>query len=99
MTCVHFLIRYLIIPAVLTFLVLLVLVIEAKPLVLPNQDPTHKYLVRTRELLSTTVQLPQNDNPERTIVLTANDLTAAANFAFLQKKLEGHANCSIKGNR
>ncbi|CAI8915959.1 conserved protein of unknown function [Methylocaldum szegediense] len=99
MTYLHFLVRYLIIPVVLTFFVLLVLVIETKPLVSPYQDPTHEYLARTRQLLSTTVQLPQNDNPARTIVLTANDLTAAANFAFLQKKLEGHAHCSIKGNR
>jgi hypothetical protein len=99
MTYVHFFIRYLVIPAVLTFLVFLVLVIETRPLVPPNQDPTHEYLARTRQLLSTTVQFTQTDNRERLIILTDSDLTAAANFAFLQKKLEGHANCSIKGNR
>ncbi|MGX2029514.1 hypothetical protein [Methylocaldum gracile] len=99
MTQVHFISRYLVIPAVLTLLVLLALSIETKPLVPPNQDPTYEYLARTRQLLSTTVQLTQTDNPERLIVLTANDLTAAANFALLKKKLEGHANCTIRKNR
>jgi len=96
---VNFLTRYLVIPTVLALVVLVALVIETKPLVPPNQDPTHEYLARTRQLLSTTVQLTQTNTPERLIVLTGNDLTAAANFALLKKKLEGHANCTIKKNR
>jgi len=99
MNHVHFLTRYLVIPAVLTLFLLLALIIETKPLAPPNQDPTHEYLARTRQLLSTTVQLTQSDNPERWIVLTGGDLTAAANFALLKKKLEGHAVCTIKKNR
>ncbi|MGX2039189.1 hypothetical protein ACWJKU_03500 [Methylocaldum sp. MU1018] len=99
MIYINFLARYLVIPALLALLALIALIIETKPQVPPNQDPAHEYLTRTRQLLSTTVQLTQTDTPERLIVLTGNDLTAAANFALLKKKLEGHANCTIKKNR
>jgi hypothetical protein len=99
MTYVRFLTRYFLIPVVLTLLLLTALIIETKPLVPPIQDPTHEYLARTRQLLSTTVQLTQTDTPERLIVLTDNDLTAATNFALLKKKLEGRALCTIKKNR
>ncbi|HYE37246.1 hypothetical protein [Methylocaldum sp.] len=99
MVYIHFLARYLVLPAFLTVLVLVALVIETKPLVPPSQDPAHEYLARTRQLLSTTVQFTQTDNPEKLIVLTDSDLTAASNFALLKKKLDGQANCTIKKSR
>jgi hypothetical protein len=99
MTYLHRLVRWFLIPVILTLLVLIALTIETKPLVPPSQDPAHESLTRARQLLSTTVQFPQADSPERLIVLTGSDLTSAANFAFLQKKLEGYANCTIQKKR
>ncbi|BBL73624.1 hypothetical protein [Methylomagnum ishizawai] len=77
--------------------VLLGLVLQAEPLLEPGSQPAQRYFARTRGLIRETVHA--GDNSGKTLVLTADDLTAAANFAILRKKLEGRAECRIEGRR
>ncbi|SMF93879.1 hypothetical protein SAMN02949497_1173 [Methylomagnum ishizawai] len=76
---------------------LLGLVLQTEPLLELGSQPAQRYFARTRGLIRETVHA--GDNSGKTLVLTADDLTAAANFAILRKKLAGRAECRIEGRR
>jgi hypothetical protein len=75
---------------------LLGLILQSEPLVELGPQPAQQYLSRTRTLIRNSVRAAPN---EKTLVLTADDLAAAANFAILRKKLTGRAECGIEGHR
>jgi hypothetical protein len=85
--------------ALLAPLLGLALIVETRPAIAPEEHPAQHYLSRTRNLLHNTVQAPPDDQDRRRLVLTAEDLKAAANFVLLRKKLEGYADCLIKDGR
>jgi hypothetical protein len=84
--------------AVFIFL-LLALIIQSEPMVTPDPQPAQQYLSRTRALIRNTVHTGIGETNQKKLVLTAEDLTAAANFLLLRKKLEGRAVCSIAAYR
>jgi len=85
--------------AVLALAFLLTLVIEREPVVWHRQENSQTYLTTTKKLLHGTVHNPQGPEKLRTIALTADDLTAVANFALLRRHLEGYAKASIHHTR
>jgi hypothetical protein len=80
-------------------LLLIGLIVQSEPVVAPNPQPAQHYLSRTRTLIRNTVHAGTNDANQKQLVLTAEDLTAAANFVLLRKKLAGHAECTIEARR
>ena len=80
-------------------LLLLGLVLQRQPAVVPDIQPAHQYLSATRSLIHRTVRSGAGDVRQKRLVLTAEDLTAAANFALLRKRLEGFAVCTIRNHR
>lgn len=81
------------------FAVLLALALEDKPWLAPESQPAHRYLAKTRTLIRDTVRTNPTAANRKKLILTADDLTAAANFALLRKKLEGRALCAIDARR
>ena len=84
---------------VVVLLILLVLIPQGEPLVELGAQPAQQYLSRTRTLIRDTVHAGIGEAGQKRLALTAEDLTAAANFAILRKKLEGRAECAIEGHR
>ncbi|MGZ8216294.1 hypothetical protein [Methylomagnum sp.] len=78
---------------------LLALAFEDQPWLAPDSQPAHHYLAKTRTLIRDTVRTGPTDTNRKKLVLTADDLTAAANFALLRKRLEGRAVCAIDDRR
>lgn len=83
----------------LGLVVLLALALEDEPWLAPDSRPAHQYLAKTRSLIRDTVRTSPTEANRKKLILTADDLTAAANFALLRKKLEGRAICTIDGPR
>lgn len=85
--------------SLLLALALLGLILQGEPLLAPNPHPAQHYLQRTRSLLHATVQADTDPATQKQLALTADDLTAVANFALLRKKLPGRAECAIEAGR
>lgn len=86
--------------SVLLFLILLLgLSLQGEPIAIPDPPPAQHYVSRTRSLLHDTVRTGTGDANQKRLILTAEDLTAAANFLLLRKKLDGRAVCTIENNR
>ncbi len=80
-------------------LLLLALILQGEPAIVSHPEPTQQYLSRARTLIHDTVRNEPDAAHQKRLALTAEDLTAAANFALLRKKLEGHAACIIEARR
>jgi hypothetical protein len=78
---------------------LLVLALQGEPIPIPEPQAAQQYLSRTRSLIHTTVHGGVDEANQKKLELTADDLTAAANFLLLRKKLDGRALCTIENNR
>lgn len=81
----------------LTFL--LMLVVEGEPAVWQRPQKSQEYLATTKQIIQGGVHNRQGPEKVRTIALTAEDITAVANFALLRKKMEGYAQASIDRTR
>lgn len=86
--------------AVLVVLALLLgLMIQGRPIAMPEPQPAQQYLSRTRTLIHDTVRARVGDADRKRLVLTAEDLAAAANFVLLRKNLQGRVACTIENTR
>lgn len=83
----------------LSLMLLLVLVVENEPTFWQKSQNSQGDLATTKQIIRGTAHNRQGPEKLRTIALTAEDLTAVANFALLRKKLEGYAQASIDGSR
>ncbi|WP_348758479.1 hypothetical protein [Candidatus Methylocalor cossyra] len=73
------------------------LALQEAPIEVPDPPSVHHYLDRARDLIHHTVGAGGAD--QKHLVLTAEDLTAAANFVLLRKRLDGRALCTIERRR
>ena len=94
----RFLVRALILGALLATL-LLSLVLSATPTVLGKREGWQRDLANAKSVLRSSVQNNTEVKTVRTIALTADDLTAVANFALLRKHWQGNAETRIHGRR
>ena len=95
--------------ALLTVLALLALgafklpdwVMDSHPMVEAAAPTDSDYQAKARSLFHGTVltHTGTQGKPIKRVVLTADDIAAALNFALLRKKLEGSATCEIRGDR
>jgi hypothetical protein len=78
----------------------LALMVQTVPAVRPPAEDPERYLATTRTLLHRSVQsTPGDARNTRDVALTADDLTAGANFALLRKHWRGHAQARIHGTQ
>jgi hypothetical protein len=75
---------------------LLGLILQSEPLIAPRPESAQHYLARTRTLIRDSVQAVPGAAGRKRLALTAEDLAAVANFAFLRKRLAGRAECAIQ---
>ena len=77
---------------------LIALSLQSEPSV-RSSDHVPADLTATRQAIRQNLHATPDNNPEKRIVLTANDLTAAANVAMQRKHLKGQTLCRIEENR
>lgn len=76
---------------------LLGLILQTEPLIEQRPESAQHYLARTRTLIRDSVQAAPGEAGRKRLALTAEDLAAVTNFAFLRKRLAGRAECAIQG--
>lgn len=86
-------------PILILLALLAALSLQSEPSAIPDPQPAHQYVSRTRSLIHGTVRTGTGDANQKRLILTAEDLTAAANFLLLRKKLDGRAVCTIENQR
>lgn len=89
---------------ILTFLVAYWLMgrvlLGSTAIVEPASQPAQFDFSHAQKILHNTIQTDTTGNiGEKTLILTAEDISAAANFALARKQMTGFTICEITGNR
>ena len=85
--------------ASVTFGVLTALIFETRPTIQAQPGLSQHYLAKARGILHSTVPSQAANGFQKTVALTAEDLTTAANFALARKKLDGYADVTLSRER